>query len=202
MAVDCSEQQEGGIMKIIAWVLAGLVLLAVIIYSNAAFAQSGHAGYTTTGVNMRTGPGTKYPVITTIPAGGVVFINYCTKNGSWCDLTFRGAPGWVSARYIRYGVEGPHYSRTLPYVAPYVGLPFIYRRYPIYPRYPHWRPYPHPRREIPAYPLQPSRPIEVPAVPLTPAQPIAPPVTPSIPLTPAQPIAPPSVPATPLSPAQ
>ncbi len=183
------ERLEGSFMKILAWVIAGLVLLAVLIYSNAAFAQRGHAGYTTNGVNMRTGPGTRYPVITTIPAGGVVFINYCTKNGSWCDLTFRGAPGWVSARYIRYGVAGPHYSRTLPYVAPYVGLPFVYRRYPVYPRYPRWRPYPRPRHEIPAYPLQPSRPI-------------APPIRPAIPLTPAQPIAPPSIPATPLSPAR
>ena len=186
--------------RFILWIVAGLVVLAVIVYANKANAQSSHAAYTTTGVNMRTGPGTSYPVITVVPAGGEVFINYCNKSGTWCDLTFRGAPGWISAKYLRYGVRGPHYSRRLPYVAPYVGLPFIYRRYPIYPRYPHWRP--RPPREIPAYPLQPSQPVEVPAIPLQPAQPIAPPVMPSVPITPAEPVAPPSVPATPLSPAR
>ncbi len=202
MTDNTLKKPEGSIMKTLVWGIVGFVLLNVLANSNAAFAQRGHAGYTTNSVNMRTGPSTRYPVITTIPAGGLIFLNYCTRDGSWCDLTFRGAPGWVSARYIRYGVQGPYYSRALPNAAPYVGLPFAYRRHSIYPRYPRWRPHRHQRRAIPAYPVLPSRPREVPAMPLGPSQSVAPPVRPAIPLTPSQPIAPPSVPAMPLSPAR
>lgn len=176
-------------MTRLMWPLVGLGFLMVLMSANVAFAQSGHAGYTTTGVNMRTGPGTRYAVITTVPPGGVVFINYCTKNGTWCDLTFRGSPGWISAKYIRYGAEGPHYSRALPYVAPYVGLPFVYRRHQVYPRYPRWRPHSprrYPPRRVPAYRLRPSDPIGVPAIPLRPSRPAAPRSIPATPLSPAR----------------
>ncbi|KZL17312.1 Bacterial SH3 domain protein [Pseudovibrio axinellae] len=150
-------QSQGGVFRaLLPCCFAALVMLAGLFFANAAFAQGGHSGYTTTAVNMRTGPGTKYPVMTTIPAGAVVSISSCTQNGSWCDIRFRGASGWMSSKFLRYGGSGPNYSRTIPYVAPFVGIPFVARRYPVYPRYPRWQPYPH--RGGPVYRGRPVRP--------------------------------------------
>jgi SH3-like domain-containing protein len=52
-----------------------------------------------TGVNVRTGPGTRYPVVDVLGAGQSVRISRCT--GGWCFVDQRGPSGWVSQRYLR-----------------------------------------------------------------------------------------------------
>lgn len=187
-----------------------LLIIPFVFMVSAAMAAESYPGFASSDVNMRTGPGPKYPVIRAIPKGAVVNILYCNFNGTWCDLTYNGQPGWVYSRYLRYGVEGQYLGQSITYVAPLIGLPFFdYDEYPIYPG-------PAGPREEPAIPLEPGQPAEapqipltpsqpaseVPEVPLTPAQPTAPPVEPAIPLEPAAPISPPVVPETPLSPAK
>ena len=44
--------------------------------------------------NVRTGPGTGYPVITQVYAGTTVSIGQCTPN--WCAVGVPGASGWIS----------------------------------------------------------------------------------------------------------
>lgn len=104
-----------------------LTIAGALVASGAAHA----AGYATGSVNMRTGPSTAYPVITTIPAGARVDIRTCT---TWCSVNYRGLTGWASARYIA-AAPGPRYRapmyRPPVYAAPpayyYPGRP-VYRQ--------------------------------------------------------------------------
>lgn len=80
-------------------------------------------GFSTGNVNMRAGPGTQYPVITTVYAGTPVEVIGCLSDWSWCDIAWGGARGWVSANYLQLGYE----DRRV-YVADYgprIGLPVI-----------------------------------------------------------------------------
>lgn len=114
-----------------------LALIAVAIMSLPALAQSRPAiAYTTANLNMRTGPGTNYPVITTVPRGGGVTVFGCTADYRWCDAAFANAKGWVSGKYLSYGVQGGYYGQPIPSAGVYVGVPRYYRNYRIYPRPP------------------------------------------------------------------
>jgi hypothetical protein len=62
------------------------------------------AAYVTGNVNLRTGPDTSYPSITTIPAGSQISVGGCS---SWCSVNYRGIRGYVSASYVSGGAIGP-----------------------------------------------------------------------------------------------
>ena len=36
-----------------------------------------------------------------------VRVNACTQGPAWCDVTYRGSRGWVSARYLDFGAPHP-----------------------------------------------------------------------------------------------
>lgn len=66
-----------------------------LIITSAAFAAE---AYTATDLNVRTGPGTHYDRIATLPADtGVDVID--SRNG-WCQVRGRGVRGWVSCTYL------------------------------------------------------------------------------------------------------
>lgn len=103
--------------------IAAAAMLALLLPA-AALAAS---GYATGSVNLRSGPGTDYRVITTIPAGASVEVYGCD---GWCRVDYRGYRGWASARYI---------SSAPPRYRP----PVIERPYrPYRPPYDPFRPYP------------------------------------------------------------
>lgn len=58
----------------------------------------GNNAVATTSVNVRSGPGTSYPVVDVLRAGQSVRISRCT--GGWCSIDQRGPSGWVSQRYL------------------------------------------------------------------------------------------------------
>lgn len=59
-----------------------------------------------TDLNMRSGPGTQYGVVATIPDGATVDVGGCT--GSWCAVNFSGISGYASANYLSgAGSVGP-----------------------------------------------------------------------------------------------
>ena len=101
-------------------ILAGAAFFAALALPTIAAAANGYATGT---VNMRAGPSTQYPVITTIPAGAPVTIYGCEGGWSWCDTAWAGARGWVYARYL----EGVHGAQRvyLPTYAPQIGIPVI-----------------------------------------------------------------------------
>lgn len=69
----------------------------VVMLTHAANAAPGVAKGS---VNLRTGPGTNYTRITTIPAGARVNVLRC---GRWCEVVYGGRKGWASAAYIARG---------------------------------------------------------------------------------------------------
>ena len=51
-----------------------------------------------TDLTVRSGPGTQYPVVGSIPAGKTVEAGSCTRN--WCQVSFSGGSGYVNRRYL------------------------------------------------------------------------------------------------------
>jgi hypothetical protein len=85
-------------MKFRALAIAGLfgATLALPGVAEAAL------GFTNTNANMRTGPGTGYARIATIPAGARIEVFDCAR---WCSVMWRGMQGYVAASLISGGVE-------------------------------------------------------------------------------------------------
>lgn len=55
---------------------------------------------TTASVNLRTGPGTNYALISTMPPATQVPVTGRNANGSWYQVVFNGQQGWASAQYL------------------------------------------------------------------------------------------------------
>jgi len=100
--------------------LAALAVGAVLATPGIAAAAN---AFTTGNVNMRAGPSTQYPRVTTIPYGASVEVYGCTSGWQWCDTGWRGIRGWVSASYL----ELLYQQRRVyvPEYAPRVGVPVI-----------------------------------------------------------------------------
>src|SRR4030095_7711981 len=84
-----------------AWISrrnAVLVFLLVFgLYERKALAQAARGSYTTTAdVSLRSGPGMKYPVVTTLPKG--TNINVVGREGYWLKVESKhgGQPGFMS----------------------------------------------------------------------------------------------------------
>ena len=69
--------------------------------------------FATTNLNVRSGPGVRYPKIAALAPREPVAVNQCTNSG-WCTIGFRGRAGWVSGKYLAAVATG---ART-PVVAP------------------------------------------------------------------------------------
>ncbi len=118
--------------------IGGLAMLTLIATSAAALAAT---AYTTSPVNVRTGPGTGYHAVDTLHRGEAVDVQYC--RGTWCFVEKNGPDGWVSSNYLERGrprvqrprLPDPNWGNDWDYPDWY--LPN--RPYPIYPSDPHSR---------------------------------------------------------------
>lgn len=136
------------------WVIAGVIAVAAV--PSSALAARGVA---TSDVNMRAGPGTEFPVVTTIPDNAGVNILGCLAARDWCDVVWSGNRGWVSANYLDY-----FYNNNFVYLPEYydrIGVPVVtfsfgpywsqhYAGRPWYNRRHHWANVwrKHDRREV------------------------------------------------------
>lgn len=77
------------------------LLAAASAFILSATAAAAAPAITTNDLNMRSGPGTEYGVVGTIPAGETVDVGGCT--GSWCAVNFNGRSGYSSANYLSGG---------------------------------------------------------------------------------------------------
>jgi uncharacterized protein YraI len=95
----------------------GLLLIAGASAANAAVVSGD--------LNLRSGPGTGYRVIDTMPAGSYVDVLGCS--GSWCRVQFGGAVGYASASYLGGGggsyAAAPVYAEPPIYSEPYYAGP-------------------------------------------------------------------------------
>lgn len=79
-----------------------LTAFSAILLSSIAVPAVAQNAEVTADLNMRAGPGTQYPVITTIPDGRGVNIYGCESGLNWCDVSWRGNRGWVYSDYLDY----------------------------------------------------------------------------------------------------
>jgi uncharacterized protein YraI len=97
-------------------------LAVAIVLPGSALAAS--IAYTTSDLNIRTGPSAAYQRFRTIPAGGQVTVYGCLSGYNWCDVSWAGERGWVSGTYLAYG--GSRYARRpIPSIGLSIGLPVI-----------------------------------------------------------------------------
>ena len=78
-------------------------LRTFLLAAGALALSAGAAGAATVtnDLNLRTGPGTGYRVITAMPAGAYVDVLNC--GGAWCRVDWRGTVGYASASYLAGG---------------------------------------------------------------------------------------------------
>lgn len=57
-------------------------------------------GFSTAHLNLRTGPGTQYPVVGVMEYNVRTNITGCLNDYSWCSITVAGINGWASAEYL------------------------------------------------------------------------------------------------------
>lgn len=119
-------------MRIRNLATAFALLLGIALPSLAHAANA----FATGNVNLRTGPGTQYARVTTIPVGATVTIRGCLTGYSWCDVNFAGLRGWASSNYLQALYQNRRYP--LVYAGPLISVPIIVAP----PRPPHWRPPP------------------------------------------------------------
>ncbi|HWK98105.1 MAG TPA: SH3 domain-containing protein [Pseudolabrys sp.] len=92
--------------------------LRTLAIAAGAFLLSGGlaaAATVTNDLNLRSGPGTGYRVIGTMPAGSYVDVIDCS--GSWCRVNWGGAEGYASASYLAGG-GSPVYAPAPVYAPP------------------------------------------------------------------------------------
>lgn len=133
-----------------------LALATLFCVSSASGAAT--VAVATGNVNLRAGPSTAYPVVTTVPAGGQVTTHGCLSGYTWCDISMGVYRGWVAANYIQVVYRGAPVVLT-PAVAPAVGLTVVTFNkvywdtyYAAYPWYGRWSYYAPP----PVYPVAPG----------------------------------------------
>lgn len=96
------------------------LLLGAGLVALSAGAAAAAPATVESGLNLRSGPGTEYAVIDTMPAGARVDVGGCT--GGWCQVSFNGEQGYASRAYLDlqtaavepgydyYGSYGPSYG--------------------------------------------------------------------------------------------
>jgi len=120
------------------------ILIAAAFLLAAPAVALAARGYATAEANMYAGPGRDYPVVDHVPTGAHVDIHGCLSDDSWCDVSWQGDRGWVSADALNYFYNGryvylPDYEDVIdvPVVTfslgsywndYYVGRPWYHRR--------------------------------------------------------------------------
>jgi len=77
------------------------LLLGVSLVALSTGAALAAPAIVESGLNLRSGPGTEYAVITTLPAGTTVNASDCA--GGWCRVSYNGEEGYASRAYL--GIE-------------------------------------------------------------------------------------------------
>lgn len=75
-------------------------------------------------LNMRTGPGTGYAKILTIPAGGKVQV--VGSSGGWDKIVYNGYVGWASSDYLVEISQNVSRTDVVNYAKTLLGIPYTY----------------------------------------------------------------------------
>jgi len=115
-----------------------LALAATAMLAGATMASAQEA-FTTNDVNMRAGPGNRFPAVAMIPEDANVYIHGCLSNWDWCDVSWRRARGWVFSDYL----EAYYHNRRIGFdeYRDYVDIPFVSFGFGYWDRYYRDRPW-------------------------------------------------------------
>ena len=115
-----------------------LAFAATAMLASSTWASAQEA-FTTGDVNMRAGPGSRYPVVTTIPEDREVYIHGCLSNWDWCDVSWRRSRGWVFSDYL----EALYRNRRIAFdeYRTFVDIPFVSFGFTYWDRYYRDRPW-------------------------------------------------------------
>jgi uncharacterized protein YraI len=97
--------------------------LFTILTTISGTAMAAFTGYVSTGLRLRAGPGTEYPVISIIPGNTNVYVNGCVDGWNWCDVEWNGLHGWTSGRVLQL-MDNDQPVAVYSY-APTVGVPVV-----------------------------------------------------------------------------
>ncbi|WP_225767719.1 SH3 domain-containing protein [Inquilinus sp. Marseille-Q2685] len=97
---------------------------AVLTVLAVATAHAASQAVAVANVNMRAGPGTAYPMITTVPAGVPMTTYGCLSDYSWCDVSWGANRGWLAAGYIQVTYQGSPVIVT-PAAGPRISLTIV-----------------------------------------------------------------------------
>jgi uncharacterized protein YraI len=100
---------------------SGAALAAVLALPCAAFAQVD--AVTNQPVNLMSGPGDDYPVVTGLGPNQPVEVFGCVSTYEWCDVGLDDLRGWVDGNALTYPYEG-NYVPLQSYGA-VIGLPVV-----------------------------------------------------------------------------
>jgi uncharacterized protein YraI len=81
--------------------LAGMLAVIGAAWALPAAAQT---QFTVGSTNLRTGPGTNFPIVATIPGGAAVNVGRC--NNGWCGAAWRSFSGFVASSRLGWGGGG------------------------------------------------------------------------------------------------
>ena len=88
------------------------VIALALVPMIAAIPAMAAPGVTTASVNFRSGPGTNFSSIRTLPASTDVDIGECEESGNWCAVTVKGRSGFVSGRYLQESKDPEGWPRA------------------------------------------------------------------------------------------
>jgi uncharacterized protein YraI len=90
-------------MRVKSLVAGATALSAVFALPSLALALDAVA---VTDLNMRAGPGSHYPIVTTIQNAGQVEILGCLEEAQWCQVNWQGNQGWAYSEYLAVTQSG------------------------------------------------------------------------------------------------
>ncbi len=110
------------------------LIVAALVWGGTAQAQPQLQAQATAEVNVRSGPGTQYPVQFTLATGTVVNILACSDGYEWCQIALGNQVGWASGQFLQPlqanqpiteagPALGPVFEFLLGLFGPQLGLP-------------------------------------------------------------------------------
>ena len=86
--------------------VAATAAAGLFALSGAALAQA--PATASIDLNLRSGPGQQFPIVSVIPSTGNVTIIGCAPDSSWCQVNHNGVQGWAFSNYLTANVaSGP-----------------------------------------------------------------------------------------------
>jgi uncharacterized protein YraI len=79
------------------------VAVGIAVLSGPASALT---SFSTSHLNLRTGPGTQYPIVGVMNRNVPSELHGCLADYSWCSVTVAGVSGWASAEYLVMDTTG------------------------------------------------------------------------------------------------